>query len=382
MKKASVKNGIDRLNEIMPELSGAKIGLITNQTGVDRSGKSSADLLFERGLLACLFAPEHGIRGTVTAGAHVGDCTDEATGVPIYSLYGASVQIPEDVLSGLDAVAFDIQDIGARFYTYTSTLAFAMQDCAKAGKKMIIFDRINPVGALHPEGTVLDMKFSSFVGRFPTATRHNLTVGEYATFINETQAIGCELLVVEVSGWERNMIFEDTDLKWIAPSPNIKTANACFYYLGTCLAEGTNLSEGRGSDSPFELIGAPWLNAEAVAEKMNALGLSGVGFCAERFVPSTSKHAGVSCNGIRLLMTDPRIFAPFETALRLFEHIRQTHREFNFLPPHTKGAPCFVDLLLGSDKWRKPDFDIDAFLNEQNEKLRTYENAIKDYYLY
>lgn len=382
MKKAKIKNGIDRLNEILPNLSGARIGLITNQTGVDKNGKTTIDLLYENGLLRCLFAPEHGVRGDVQAGEHIDSSRDGKTGVPIYSLYGGSVHIPNEALQGIDTVAFDIQDVGARFYTYTSTLAYAMEDCAKAGKRMIIFDRINPIGGVAPQGTLLDKRFSSFVGRYETATRHNLTVGEYARFINETQNIGCELKIVEAEGWERDMLFCDTDLRWIPPSPNIKSASTCFCYIGTCLAEGTNLSEGRGTHSPFELIGAPWLNAEGVAEIMNSKGLSGVRFSAERFVPSFSKYAGIECNGIRLSITDPRGFLPFETALRLFELIRRTHNEFEFLPPHNENSPYFIDLLLGSDAWRKESFDIEAFLKEQNEKLRAYESEIKKYYLY
>ncbi len=382
MKKAKIKNGIDRLDEILPEISGARIGLITNPTGVDRNGVSTIDLLNERGLLCCLFAPEHGIRANAQAGEHISSSRDEKTGVPIYSLYGGSVHIPKEVLQNIDAVAFDIQDVGARFYTYTSTLAYAMEDCSESGKKMIVFDRINPIGGVAPQGALLDKRFSSFVGRYETATRHNLTVGEYASFINETQNISCDLTVVRTEGWERDMLFCDTDLAWIPPSPNIKNANTCFYYIGTCLAEGTNLSEGRGTETPFELIGAPWLNAERVAEIMNSQKLAGVRFSAERFVPTFSKYAGEKCNGIRLEMTDPREFLPFETALRLFELIRRTHSEFEFLPPHNENSPYFIDLLLGSNDWRRNDFDIECFLKEQNEKVKAYESEIKKYYLY
>lgn len=382
MKKAEIKNGIDRLNEILPELSGGKIGLITNHTGVNKNGVSAIDLLYEKGLLCCLFAPEHGIRGNAQAGEHISSTRDEKTGVPIYSLFGGSTHINNEVLQTLSAVAFDIQDVGARFYTYTGTLTCAMEDCAEAGRKLIVFDRINPIGGVAPEGTVLDKYFASFVGRFETATRHNLTVGEYARFINETQNIGCNLTVVQIEGWKRSMLFADTDLNWVKPSPNIKTPETCFYYIGTCLAEGTNLSEGRGTEAPFELIGAPWLNAEFIAREMNAQGLAGVKFSTESFVPQFSKYSGERCNGIRFEMTDPRTFLPFETALKAFELIRRTHKEFKFLPPYKENAPYFVDLLLGSDEWRRDDFDIEIFLKKQNERLKLYEKEIKKYYLY
>ena len=382
MKKAIIRNGIDRLDEILPEISGARIGLITNQTGVDKSGRSTIDLLYKNKLLCCLLAPEHGVRDFKQAGEHIDSSTDSVTGVPIYSLYGGDVHIPRQVLESLDAVAFDIQDVGARFYTYTSTLAYAMEDCAAAGRKMIVFDRINPIGAVRPEGSVLEARFSSFVGRYETATRHNLTVGEYARYINETEGIGCDLTIVKLDGWERDMLFADTDLDWISPSPNIKSANTCFYYIGTCLAEGTNLSEGRGTISPFELIGAPWLDAEKIASEMSSQGFSGVSFRSEEFVPTFSKYSGIKCNGIKLLMSDAREFLPFETALCLFELIRRTHKDFRFLPPHKEGEPYFADLLLGCDDWRKDDFDIRLFLKKQRARIDLYKSKIKDFYLY
>ena len=382
MKKATVKNGIDRLNEILPELSGMKIGLITNQTGVAKNGETTIDLLYKSDLLYCLFAPEHGVRGGAQAGERIQSSVDEATGVKIHSLYGGDLHIPKEIIESLDAIAFDIQDVGARFYTYVSTLSYAMEDCAQYGKRMIVFDRINPIGAVSPQGSLLEPEFSSFVGRYPIATRHNLTVGEYARYINERHNIGCLLTVVKIEGWSRDMIFSDSDLKWISPSPNIKSPDTCFYYIGTCLAEGTNLSEGRGTECPFELIGAPWLNAEAIAREMNSMGLKDVCFSAEKFTPTFSKYAGTECNGIRLKTTNAREFRPFESALYLFELIRKAHPEFKFLPPHKEGTPYFIDLLLGCDDWRRNDFDIYAFLQKQNEKLKEYEAEIKEYYLY
>ena len=380
--KKRVLNGIDRIDEVIPSLSGARIALITNPTGVSADGRSTVDILHEKGLLYCLLAPEHGVRGTAQAGEHIAGYTDERTGVAVHSLYGSGVHIPESVLESIDAVAVDIQDVGARFYTYTSTLAYAMEDCARFGKRMIVFDRINPIGAVKPEGSVLEKKFSSFVGRYETATRHNLTVGEYANYINATENIGCELVVVTLDGWERGMHFSDTSLEWICPSPNIKRADTCFYYIGTCLAEGLNLSEGRGTEKPFELVGAPWLNAEMIAEELNARHFSGVSFASTEFIPSFSKYSGERCNGVLLHMTNAREFLPFETALSMLELIRRTHKEFRFTEPQREGSNYFVDLLLGSDEWRNEDFDINAFLKKQNKRLDEYEQKIKKYYLY
>ncbi len=382
MKKAIVLNGIDRIDEYFELLDGLKIGLITNPTGRNKDFKETADILAEKGLLCCLFSPEHGVRGGATAGAHISDCIDEKTGVPSYSLYGASLHIRDEVLKGLDAVAFDIQDVGARFYTYIYTLSYAMEDCAKAGKRFIVFDRINPVGGVCPQGSVLDRKFSSFVGRYSTATRHNLTVGEFARFINETEGIGCDLTVIPVKGWTREMFFDETDLVFIPPSPNIPTVECCFAYLATCLFEGTNISEGRGTAKPFEFIGAPWLDHEIIAEKMNALHLQGVKFRPCFFTPTTSKHANTECKGIQLHITDRKSFNPFESGLRLLNLIRNTHKEFEFIAPYSQNSHYFIDLLLGSDELRNQNFDVDKFLTAQKEKLKEYQEIIERYYLY
>ncbi|MBR5779026.1 MAG: DUF1343 domain-containing protein [Clostridia bacterium] len=382
MKKVSVLNGIDRIDEYFYLLDGLKIGLITNPTGRNKDFKETADILAEKGLLKCLFSPEHGVRGGATAGAHISDCIDEKTGVPSYSLYGASLHIRDEVLKELDAVAFDIQDVGARFYTYIYTLSYAMEDCVKAGKRFIVFDRINPVGGACAQGSVLDRKFSSFVGRYPIATRHGFTVGEFARFINEVEGIGCDLTVIPVKGWTREIYFDDTDLIFIPPSPNIPTVESCFAYLATCLFEGTNVSEGRGTAKPFEFIGAPWLDHERICEEMNALKLSGVKFRPCFFTPTASKHANTECKGIQLHITDRRSFNPFESGLHLLDLIRKTHVEFEFIAPYSQNANYFIDLLLGSDELRRDGFDVDEFLKKQNEKLKEYTAKIEKFYLY
>lgn len=377
-----VKNGIDCIDSALPRLSGARVGLITNQTGVNRELVSTIDILHKNKLLSCLFAPEHGIRGDGQAGAGVEDTVDSATGTLVYSLYGNSYHIPENLLNELDVVAFDIQDVGARFYTYTSTLFRAMQDCASMGKQLVIFDRINPIGGACAEGTVLDRRFSSFVGMYPVATRHGLTVGEYANYIYATENIGCDLTVIKCKGWNRDLFYDETDLAFIPPSPNMPTVDTCLAYIGTCLAEGTNLSEGRGTTKPFELIGAPWLDNIRVADAVNNMGLGGVIVRPCSFTPTFSKYASQGCRGVQLHVTDRYAFKPFETAMRMFEYIRKTHSEFEFILPKNPSNPAFVDLLLGTDEWRTDDFDIDAFLYRQNEKISEYNEKTKEFYLY
>ncbi len=381
MKKQTVLSGIDRIDTILPEISGARIGLITNQTGVDKNLKSTVDILHERGLLSCLFSPEHGIRGSAQAGAHIGNYTDSITGLPVYSLYGQNLNIDPNILEETDIIAFDIQDIGVRYYTFTSTLAYAMADCAKASKKMIVFDRINPIGGEKCEGSVLDTRFSSFVGRYAVAVRHGMTVGEYAKFINETENINCDLYVIPLDGWNRELYYDETDLCWVMPSPNMPTVETAICYIGTCLAEGTNLSEGRGTTKPFKLIGAPWLRNTMIADEINSQHPDGVILRPCDFTPAFSKYAGVHCNGIQLHITDRQAFKPFETAMRLFELIRKTHKEFEFIAPQS-GEHYFIDLLLGSDEWRKDGFDINAFLKQQESKCDKYHENAKKYFMY
>lgn len=377
----SVYNGIDCPDVWRPLLSGKRAGLVTNPSGVDRSLRLTSDLLHEAGVLCCLFSPEHGVRGDRQAGDHVATYTDERTGLPVYSLYGGSHHIPREVMNTLDAVVFDIQDVGARFYTYIYTLSYVMEDCAAADKEVIILDRLNPLGGAAPEGTVLQRAFSSFVGRYPIATRHNLTVGEFARYINDTEHIGCRLTVIPVRGWSRDVQFCDTDLSFIPPSPNIPTHASALCYIGTCLSEGTNLSEGRGTTRPFEMIGAPWLESERVVDHMRALALPGVRFRPCCFTPTFSKHASVMCRAVALHVTDPSVFRPFESALRLFDYIRRTHPDFALTPPDSRGIR-FIDRLLGCDDFSREDFDPDVLLHRQAALLADYATAIRPYYLY
>lgn len=382
MNKHKVKNGIDRIDTALNLISGARIGLITNPTGVDKNLISSIDILNRRKLLTCLFSPEHGIRGDGQAGEGIAGYTDKETGLTVHSLYGNSVHIPYEVFDEIDIIAFDIQDVGARYYTYASTLFHVMQDCASVGKKVIVFDRINPIGGMCAEGSILDRRFSSFVGMYPVAARHSLTIGEYARYINDAEKTGCDLTVIECEGWKRDCFFDETDLTWIPPSPNMPTVETALCYIGTCLAEGTNLSEGRGTTKPFEMIGSPWMDNTKIAREVNSIGLSGVKLRPCTFTPTFSKYALQKCNGIQLHITDRRSFKPFETALRLFEHIRSTHSEFEFIPPQDEASPAFADLLIGSDEWRKNSFDIDVFLKDQSVKLEDFKSKIKQYYLY
>ncbi|MBQ7337892.1 MAG: DUF1343 domain-containing protein [Clostridia bacterium] len=377
----AVFNAIDRPSLWKELLRGKRVGLVTNPSGVDRSLRLTSDILHENGCLTCLFSPEHGVRGDRQAGAKVDFYTDAQTGLPVYSLYSQGHHIPKDISDTLDAVAFDIQDVGARYYTYIYTLSYVMEDCAAAGKEVIVFDRLNPLGGTTIEGTVLERAYSSFVGRYPIASRHALTVGEFARYINAVERIGCRLTVIPVDGWQRNHLFSMTDLSWIAPSPNLPTFDSALCYIGTCLFEGTNLSEGRGTTRPFETIGAPWLRAEELAQAMRALFLPGVKIRPCYFTPTFSKYAGELCGGVQLHVTDPHTFRPFETGLRLLTAIMKTHEEFSFSPPSPTGVAS-IDRLLGCRDLRDADFSVDAFLAKQQDRLSHFRKAVAPYLLY
>ena len=379
-----VKNGIDRIKEggFLSYLSGKRIGLITNPTGVDSSLTSSIDILKGICDLKILFAPEHGVRGDLQAGVKMTNYTDSTTGLPVFSLYGGVYHIPKAILDTLDAVVFDIQDIGARFYTYMYTLSYAMEDCAEYDKEIIVLDRVNPIGGVSPEGTILDRRFSSFVGRFPTATRHNMTIGEFAMYINQEEHIGCALTIIPIEGWEREMLFGDTSLSFISPSPNIPTSDTCLCYIGTCLAEGTNLSEGRGTTHPFEFVGAPYLDGRYIADAMNEMKLPGVLFRPCYFTPTFSKHQGVMCSGVQFHIIDKREFKPFEAGLRLIDLIKRTSPEFAFRDLKDPLGRMFIDKLLGTDVFRSEKFDVEVFLKDIESPLEAYKKKIKEYYLY
>lgn len=299
-----VLNGIDVLKrDRFAPLRGLKVGLITNHTGTDRERNPTIDLLHEaEGVdLAALFSPEHGIRGVLDA--KVGDSRDEKTGLPIYSLYGERRIPSPEQLEGLDALVFDIQDIGCRFYTYISTMGKAMEAAASAGKKFFVLDRVNPINGVDIQGPVLKGE-RSFVGWHEIPVRHGMTVGELARMFNEEREIGVDLTVVPVEGWEREMYFDETALPWINPSPNMRSLTEALLYPGIGLLETTRLSVGRGTDRPFEVIGAPYIDDSRLAWELNQLELEGLRFVPIRFTPDASVFKGEECRGVNIILMD------------------------------------------------------------------------------
>ena len=349
-----------------------KCGLITNPTGVLRDLSSTVDMLKEKCNLVALFGPEHGVRGDMQAGENIASYTDTQTGLTVYSLYGDDVTESEKALTSLDTVIFDIQDVGARFYTYAYTMTDMMRLCAENGVKFVVLDRPNPLGGIKAEGTILDRQFSSFVGRFPTPTRCGLTIGEFALMMNETENIGCNLTVIPMEGWKREFYYDETDLVFIQPSPNIPTVDTAFVYIGTCIFEDTNLSEGRGTTRPFEIIGAPWLDSTTVIKRIGKQ--AGVILRECSFTPTFSDYKDTFCHGIQLHVTDRDVFSPFAVGIKLLDAIRKTHTEFEIEPSITK--------LIGTDDIFRPDFDPDVFITEQQNKVDEWQNLSEKWHIY
>jgi uncharacterized protein YbbC (DUF1343 family) len=347
----TVLSGVDALAASTPPvMRGKRVGLITNQTGIDRDRRTTIDIMARAKdyRLVSLFSPEHGIRGTAQDGAKIDSGRDESTGLPVYSLYGATSKPTPAMLDSVDALVFDMQDVGVRQYTYTSTLAKCMQAAAEKGIPFIVLDRPDPVTGNIIEGGVLDTAFRSFVGLYPIPSRYGLTLGELAGYLNATFHFGTNLTVLRVSGWRRDMWLDETGLPFVAPSPNLPRMEAIVSYPGTVYVEGTNLSEGRGTEFPFEQVGAPWLNADSVAKLMNARSLPGVRFEAVHYTPraSAAKYGGVALNGVRYIVTDRASYRPIVTTLMLIDIVRSTH-------PTEFAWTGTIDRLAGTDQLRK-----------------------------
>jgi uncharacterized protein YbbC (DUF1343 family) len=380
--------GIDILLKQPQQLRGRKIGLITNPTGVTSDLRATADTLAaHRGVeLRALFGPEHGIRGEVQDGLAVAAGVDEETGLPVHSLYGADKRPSAEVLGDIDLLIYDIQDVGCRYYTYPYTLSHVMEAAAECDIEVMVLDRPNPINGVTLEGPILNPDFASFVGRYPIPVRHGLTVGEFAQFINAEFGIGCRLSVVPMQGRRREMWFDQTGLSWVSPSPNIPTLDTATVYPGTCLFEGTNVSEGRGTTHPFEFIGAPWANGHELAAELNALKLPGVRFRPIHFEPTFSKHAGQACHGVQVHVVNRDRFRPFETGLHMLSaFLKRYSCDFAFLPTSWEGAPPHFDLLTGGAQLREAllaGAPIDELVQAWQPALHTLRRKARPHLLY
>lgn len=321
MTRKHIKLGLEKLLEQQSHLlRGAKVGLICNQASVDHNFRHAADLLHENPQLnlRALFGPQHGIRGDVQDNMiETEHAVDPQTGLPIHSLYSETREPTEAMLEDLDVLVFDMQDVGCRIYTFAYTMANSMIAAKRFGKKVIVCDRPNPVNGQQVEGNVLEPEHASFVGQFAIPTRHGMTLGELAKLFNDHFGLGCDLEVITMDGWERSDWQDQTDAPWVMPSPNIPTIDSATVFPGTVHFEGTQLSEGRGTTRPFELVGAPYIDAEEYARKLNERELAGVYFRSCIFRPTFQKHAGVSCGGVQIHVLDREKFEPVITGITM-----------------------------------------------------------------
>jgi molybdopterin-guanine dinucleotide biosynthesis protein MobB len=357
--RARVRTGLERLLDDPSPIAGRRFGLITNASAATADGVPAWRALFDRKdlRLAKLFGPEHGVDGGAVYMEAVTDAVHAPTGLPVVSLYGAvaaSLRPSPEELEGLDALVFDIPDVGSRYYTYNWTMLLAMEACAAYGLRLVVCDRPNPLGG-GLEGAPQEPGFLSFVGLHPIPVRHGLTTGELARLLRAERGFDVDLIVVPMEGWARAMPFGATGLPWLPPSPNIPTLESARVYPGMCLLEGTNVSEGRGTTRPFEVFGAPWLSPLAVVDALNARALPGVRFAPTHFRPMFEKHAGSTCAGAQILVTDPEAYRAFETGLRVIETVsRLAPGEFSWrLEPYEFDERPAVDSLSGSDRFRR-----------------------------
>lgn len=345
---AKIVLGIDRLDEFIHLFKNKNAALITNQTGINSEGVSSIDVLNESLNLIALFSPEHGVRGNEREGAIVEHTRDKKTGLPVYSLYGKTKRPTPEMLKDIDILCFDIQDIGARFYTYISTMAYAMEECAKQNKTFVVFDRPNPISGINVEGNILKEEYKSFVGCFPIVQRHGMTVGELALMFKTEFKINCNLEVIPMKNWNRANYFDELSLMWVPPSPNIPTAETALIYSGVCIFEGVNISVGRGTAMPFRYIGAPFIDAETLSEELNKLNLNGVFFLPAYFTPALSVYKNEICKGVQIIVIDKNKFLPVRTAILMMHKIKQMYPK-NFLINNAANKLCGLNLLSGTN---------------------------------
>ena len=374
-------NGIDNLDSVESHLVGKRLGLVTNHTGVNLMLQHTADVLREKYDLRFLAGPEHGVSGVAQAGAKLEDSIDYRTGLPVVSLFRSYDNVTETVFPDVDLILFDIQDVGLRFYTYIVTLYYVMMICARRGIPLMVLDRYNPLGLLKTEGSLLNSKFSSHISKFPIPTRHAMTVGEYARYINASQKIECELQICPCVGLDRRDDFFSLSIPWVAPSPNLPTIESVLCYVGTCHLEGTNLSVGRGTTKPFEQFGAPWLRSAELCKTMNEKGFPGVIFRESDFIPTFHRFKDEVCHGLQMHITHRESFQSFRTALSLIQTIRETHEEFQFVR-RKDNSTYQIDLLLGMDDFRNEYFEPDAFIEREKIKIQGFLAEIRPYYLY
>jgi uncharacterized protein YbbC (DUF1343 family) len=392
VKDSNIKTGLDQINDYSQLFKNKQIGIITNHTAYNSKGQYITDVFADLEYLkvTALFGPEHGLRGNAAAGDLIDSAEDVNQNIPIYSLYGEIRKPTPKMLNQVDLLVYDIQDIGARYFTYISTMALAMEAAAEQGIPFVVLDRPNPINGQQVEGNILEKEFSSFVGMYPIPVRHGMTVGELARMFNEegwlTGGVKVELTVIPLKNWKRNLWYDQTGLNYIKPSPNLPTLLSATAYPGTCLLEGSNVSEGRGTPMPFLLFGAPWIESSQLSRLLNELNLAGIKFSDTTFTPvsipgtaENPKYQDTLCPGIKVRITDREMFIPYRSGIFIVKTIHDLY------PDHFGWRTRHFDRLCGTDQIRlaiDSGTDIESLVNSWQKKLDEFKMLREKYLLY
>jgi uncharacterized protein YbbC (DUF1343 family) len=373
-----VQVGLEVLEvEKFAALRGKHVGLVTNHTGLDSQGRNTVDLLSHApGVqLVALFSPEHGLAGRNDE--KIGSTKDAATGLPIFSLYGETLRPTDAMLKGIDALVFDVQDAGVRFYTYTSTMAYCMEEAAKRNIAFYVLDRPNPIGGEIVEGPMLDADKTSFTAYFPLPVRYGLTIGELAQFFNNENHIGADLHVVTMKNWHRNYFFESTGARWIPPSPNLRTLKGAVLYPGLEILQNAGVSVGRGTEAPFEEFGAPWINGEEVASALNARHLPGLRFTAQPFIPVVGLYSGQRCGGVAVRVTDRQAVRSMRMGIEIAAILKQLYPS-NFDPAKLMLLTGSAETIRQLQEGTSPEQIASSWTGE----LSSFDAVRRKYFLY
>ena len=375
--------GIDNFDAHKELFEGKRIGLITNPTGISSTFEYTIDILNKKANLVGLFSPEHGVRSNIQAGLKMDTYIDEKTGIKVYSLYGSTKKPTKEMMDELDIMAIDIQDAGSRFYTYIYTMAYAMMACKEYSKKFVVFDRPNPARADIVEGNILDLDYRSFIGYYPIVQRHGMTIGEIAKLFNEEYGIGCDLEVIKMSGYSRDMTFLDTKKLWVMPSPNFPTPKTALAYNATCVFEGTNIAEGRGTTAPFQIVGAPFIDPYKLADVLNSYHFKNVYFRPMYFTPTFSKYKDEMCGGVELHILDERLDDAVKISWAMVYEIRRLYPDdFKINPPYKEGAKCFFELNTGCGYVKENKYSIEELFAIIDKDTKEFMKIREKYLLY
>ncbi len=378
-----VRPGIDKLDEYLYLFKDKKVGLITNPTGINSNFISSIDLFYEKTNLQAMFSCEHGVRANNQAGQKFQTYIDEKTNVVVHSLYGKSKKPSKEMMDSIDIIACDILDVGSRFYTFIYTLAYMMMACKEYNKPIVVFDRPNPCNASTVEGTMLDIKYRSFIGYFPIVQRHGMTIGEIAKLFNEEYGIGCDLTVITMDGYNREMYYEDTGMLWVMPSPNFPTVETSITYNSTCIFEGTNIEEGRGTTAPFQLVGAPFIDPYKYADALNSLNLPAVYFRPAYFRPTFSKYPNIDCAGVEVHVLDRKKYEAVKVGFAMLQIIRDLYpNEFEVTPPYKEGMHTMLAFNIANEDIINNKMSLEDQFKLIEKDTEIFKNIRKKYLLY